>query len=73
MKLLAYQVPHASEDCGSVSSPSQETVSVSRFVSRVGSASGLLKKIGVLRQAQHERKMLNHFKLCTVRPETLEG
>lgn len=39
------------------------------------------KKVGLLRQAQHDRRMLNHFKRRTVRhfdklsagPEALEG
>jgi hypothetical protein len=31
------------------------------------------KRFGVLRRAQHERKMFNHFKPGTVRPEALEG
>jgi hypothetical protein len=32
----------------------------------------LLKTLGVLRHAQHERKMLNQFKHRAVRPEALE-
>ena len=31
------------------------------------------KMFGMLRQAQHERKILNPFKLLSVRPEVLEG
>jgi hypothetical protein len=34
---------------------------------------GAEKREFMLRQAQHERKIFNHFKLLTVRPEVLEG
>src|SRR5215813_3508825 len=74
MKLLSYQVGHASEDSRPMSSPSSETVS--SLLPRVSSwqcEQVAEKGFGVLRPAQHERKMFNHFKLCTVRPEALEG
>ena len=31
------------------------------------------KPLGMLRQAQHERKISNHFNRSSVRPEALEG
>src|SRR5215510_8931105 len=74
MKLRLYQVVHASEECGSVSSPSQETVSSFSFRVSSWECEQIAEKgFGVIRRAHHERKMFDHSSSAPFVPRLSKG